>query len=69
MVDAATPITNLTRYPEFASKTAFLTAFQDNLLRGGNNPDKWWEILCRLSNTDTDDWGDVAGDATARHDD
>lgn len=65
MVDAALTITSTTRYPTFESKAAFMLAFEQNLKQGGNNPDKWYEILLRLSNTNTVAWPDT----DARHDD
>lgn len=65
MADAAAPlITDLTAYPVFSSKTAYMTALEDAIENG--SIDQQREVLYRLSNTDTDNW---TLSSTARHDD
>jgi hypothetical protein len=60
----ATPITNTTRYPVYASKTAFLADFEEQVRHYGSDQEKLREMLYRLSNTDTDNW---TADSDERH--
>lgn len=66
MPEAALDITSTDTFPVFATKAAFMTALQHAIDQYGSNRDIFFELLYRLSNTDTDNW--TAG-STARHDD
>ena len=52
--------TNTTNYPVFALKLDFLTAMHEQCEANCNDHNKIYEIMQRLANTDTDNWG--AGD-------
>ncbi len=57
------PITNTTDYPVYATKAAFMAdMWHAHKMR---NRDQMYHALCRLSNTDTDNW---TAASTARHD-
>lgn len=63
---AVTPITDTTKYPVFATKTAFLARLKWHIDQGSAiNIEALREDLYRLSNTDTDNWNATS---EVRHD-
>lgn len=64
MPESATPITNTTRYPVYASKAAFLLDLRQLIDHGMQDRAKAIHMLYRLSNTDTSGFADP----TVRHD-
>lgn len=66
MAESAQTITSTTRYPVYATKTAYLTDLRQAIEQHSCDKSRMVEILYRLSNTDTDNW---TADSDARHDD
>lgn len=60
-----TPITDTTAYPAYANKEALLAAIEQATATNSPSTDELFQILARLSNTNTGSWADP----TARHDD
>lgn len=62
---AASTVTDTTRFPVYASKTAYMADLNRIIHQNKGNHDLLMEMLHRLSNTDTDTW---TADSEARGD-
>lgn len=61
MSETALTRTSTTRYPVFASKAALMAELKRIMDQNGNNHDYLYELLHRLSNTDTSTFADPTG--------